>query len=192
MFTGARSQLIIRGAGPSGAPARRAANHFERIPPRARYTPCTRDHEQPEPCPVRGSSAPDRLRAWPVRVTVRPLMAVRPSLLDRALRPLHRWVWQDPHRRARKLLRFADTESDGGRDLSRAAELTPDPLLRRLYLRHAQDESRHADLFRARATTLLHGANGTTGVDANWFAPGERGLDELEVHTRRDEALLAF
>ena len=31
---------------------------------------------------------------------------VRPSPLDRALRPLHAWVWRDPHRRARKLLRF--------------------------------------------------------------------------------------
>src|SRR5437867_2758661 len=75
---------------------------------------------------------------------------VRPSAIDRALRPVHAWVWLDPHRRGRKLLRFAETEADGARDLSRAAELTGDPLLRRLFLRHAEDELRHASLFRAR------------------------------------------
>jgi hypothetical protein len=46
------------------------------------------------------------------------------------LLPLHRWVWRDPHRCARKLLAFEETEADGGRDLARAAELTKDPLLR--------------------------------------------------------------
>ena len=50
------------------------------------------------------------------------LRSLRASALDRALLPLHRWVWQDAERRARKLLRFAETEADGGRDLSRADE----------------------------------------------------------------------
>jgi len=118
---------------------------------------------------------------------------VRPSALDRALRPLHHWVWRDPHRRARKLLRFAETEADGGRDLSRAAELTRDPLLRRLYLRHAEDELRHAALFRARGQELLRGLpNAGAGFEANWLAPGERGLDDLRVSDERDESLLAF
>ena len=71
------------------------------------------------------------------------------------LRPLHRWVWLDTARRARKLLRFAETEADGGRDLVRAAEVTPDPLLRRLFLFHARDEQRHAELFRRRGAALL-------------------------------------
>jgi len=118
---------------------------------------------------------------------------VRPSALDRVLRPVHGWVWRDPHRRARKLLRFAETEADGGRDLSRAAELTRDPLLRRLYLRHAEDELRHAALFRARGRALLRSlprSNG--GFEANWLAPGERGLDDLQVADERDESLLAF
>jgi hypothetical protein len=118
---------------------------------------------------------------------------VRPSPFDRALRPLHRWVWRDPHRRARKLLRFAETEADGGRDLSRAAELTADPLLRRLYLRHAEDELRHSGLFRARGRSLLHTLpRARHGFEANWFAPGERGLDDLRVADERDESLLAF
>ena len=78
-----------------------------------------------------------------------------PSTVDRLLRPLHRWVWNNPARRARKLLRFAETEADGGRDLARAAELAGDPLLRRLFLRHALDEQRHAALFRDRGQALL-------------------------------------
>ena len=120
-------------------------------------------------------------------------MEVHPSVLDRALRPLHRWVWRDPHRCARKLLRFADTEADGGRDISRAAELTPDPLLRRLYLRHAHDELRHATLFRTRARTLLLSLpRAPAAFEANWLAPGERGLDDLRLDGGGDDALLAF
>ena len=68
---------------------------------------------------------------------------------------LHRWIWHDAERRARKLLAFAETEADGGRDLLRAAELTQDPTLRRLYMIHAADEQRHAELFRWRGATLL-------------------------------------
>src|SRR6266851_5256038 len=75
--------------------------------------------------------------------------------VDRMLRPVHRWVWGDFDRRVRKLLAFAEVEGDGGRDILRAAEVTSDPLLRRLYLEHAIDELRHADLFRQRGATLL-------------------------------------
>jgi rubrerythrin len=109
-------------------------------------------------------------------------------------RLMHRWIWRDPHRRAHKLLRFAETEADGGRDLVRAAERTADPLLRRLYLTHADDEQRHANLFRHRGIALLRAlpASPSNNFQANWFAPGERGLDELRVEREPDEALLAF
>jgi len=129
-----------------------------------------------------------------VEVTPEPRRAV-PSRWDRALRPLHRWVWRDVDRRARKLLRFAATEADGGRHLARAAELTRDPLLRRLFLRHALDEDRHAELFRARGRALRGGrrAVGRGGAfEANWLAPGERGLDELRVDALDERELLAF
>lgn len=113
--------------------------------------------------------------------------------VDRLLKPLHRWVWLDAHRRARKLLRFAETEADGSRDLARAAESTDDPLLRRLYLRHAQDESVHADLFRVRGRTLLAGMSRRgTGVEADWLSPGERGLDDVDVDAQDEGTLLAF
>lgn len=116
-----------------------------------------------------------------------------PSTFDRLIQPLHRWVWADAHRRGRKLLRFGETEADGGRDLSRAAELTRDPVLRRLYLRHAGDEMRHAGLFRARGRALLSALpRRPEGSEANWLAPGERGLDDLRVREESDETLLAF
>src|SRR5205814_6860778 len=105
------------------------------------------------------------------------------------------WVWADPARRAHKLLRFAETEADGSRDLSRAAEVTRDPLLRRLYLRHAQDEERHAKLFRVRGRDLLRSlarSGSAASFEANFFAPGERGLDDLRVESGGDESLLAF
>lgn len=113
--------------------------------------------------------------------------------LERILRPVHRWVWRDERRAARKLFTFAATEADGGRDLSRAAELTANPLLRRLFLRHAQDEQHHAELFRARGRTLLAalGHRRPPRFEAAWLAPGERGRDDLRVDGR-DASLLAF
>jgi rubrerythrin len=107
---------------------------------------------------------------------------------------LHRWIWRDAERRGRKLLRFAETEADGGRDLARAAELTADPVLRRLYLIHARDEQRHAELFRERGAALLRALppNGRAGIRHDWLAPGERGLDDLRVDRENDDHLLAF
>jgi len=132
---------------------------------------------------------PSRLRGHLIYVP-----EVRPTPLERVLRPVHRWVWRDAHRCARKLLTFAVTEADGAHDLSRAAELTPDPLLRRLYLRHAQDEQRHAELLRARGRTLLAslGPGRRGGFEARWITRGERGLDDLRVDEQGDASLLAF
>ena len=110
------------------------------------------------------------------------------------LRPLYRAVWANPERRARKLREFAEVEADGGRDLVRAAELTPDPILRRRFLAHARDEARHAELFRARGLALGAAYPDTTDESrgGKWLAPGERGLDDLNVEGEKDETLLAF
>jgi len=118
-------------------------------------------------------------------------MRAEPSTIDLLLSPVHRWVWSDVQRRARKMLRFSATEADGARDIARAAELTHDPILRRLYLRHADDEQRHAFLFQRRGRELLDSSRGRV-FEANWLAPGERGLDHLDVGSDGDEALLAF
>ena len=117
------------------------------------------------------------------------------SGLEWLLRPVHRSLWADPRRRGYKLLRFAETEADGGRNLARASELTRDALLRRLYLRHALDEQRHAEMFRRRAGALLRSLprDGLASpMQANWLAPGERGLDDLRVEAESDGSLLAF
>ena len=109
------------------------------------------------------------------------------------MRLVHQWVWSDADRRLRKLLTFADVETDGGRDILRAAEVTPDPLLRRLYLEHAVDELRHGDLFRDRGAALLRARPGARQVllDGNPL-PGGHGLDDLDIEGEPDCRLLAF
>src|SRR3982750_913998 len=117
----------------------------------------------------------------------------RTAPLDRVMRPLHQWVWGDVDRRLRKLLTFADVETDGGRDILRAAEVTPDPLLRRLYLEHAIDELRHGDLFRERGAALLHTRPPRPqGLFGGTPLPGGHGLDDLAIEGVPDFRLLAF
>jgi hypothetical protein len=110
------------------------------------------------------------------------------------LTPVHRWVWRDAERRVHKLLRFGETETDGGRDILRAAETTSDPLLRRLYLVHAIDEHRHGELFLRRGAALLHAlpSHSKRTFQADWLAPGGHGLDDLNVDEESDDAWLAF
>ena len=106
----------------------------------------------------------------------------RPTALDRMLTPVHRWIWSDTDRRVQKLLRFSETETDGGRDILRAAELTPDPLLR------------HGVLFRHRAAELLKvsASRSSPGFHGQWLAPGGHGLDDLQVDSESDIDILAF
>src|SRR6266702_2584624 len=113
-------------------------------------------------------------------------MPLSVGAFDRLLAPIHFWIWRDRERRVQKLLRFSETETDGGRDLIRAAELTSDPLLRRLYLLHATDEQRHGVLFRRRAAALLHAAGDAAGAlrtprsGPEWLPAAGHGLDDLE------------
>lgn len=119
--------------------------------------------------------------------------SARVAPLDRLMLPIHRWVWSDFDRRVRKLLAFGDVESDGGRDILRAAELTPDPLLRRLYLEHAIDELHHGDLFRQRGGALLRTRSTRLKTLFNGTPlPGGHGLDDLSVQDEPDRRLLAF
>jgi len=119
--------------------------------------------------------------------------AGRSDFLGLLLRPLHRFIWGNPHRRARKLLQFGAVEASGGRDLVRAAELTADPVLRARYLHHAGDEARHADMFRGRGRALRTTLRGTgAGGSFEWAAPGERGMEGLDLTRESDAALLAF
>src|SRR5688572_7892067 len=122
-------------------------------------------------------------------------MGVGPSAgIDRMLRSVHRWIWRDSDRRVRKLLTFAEVETGGGRDILRAAEITRDPLLRRLYLAHAIDELHHGDLFRERGSALLRARppRSARRAPASWLSPGGHGLDDLRIEDEPDESLLAF
>jgi rubrerythrin len=89
------------------------------------------------------------------------------SLLLRAVLPL---VWRSDARIAEKLLGFAATEAGSALDMLKAAELCDDRKLRRLFFRHAVDEARHAELFRAAAQRL---------------APGPRGSEYNLIHATR-------
>jgi rubrerythrin len=115
-------------------------------------------------------------------------------MMRSVLKPVQKWVWKDAARRAHRLLGFAEVEADGGRDLVRAAEVTADPRLRMLYLRHAGDERRHAEIFRSRGIALLRAtpADGSLPWRSEWLTPGERGLDDVAVEPGRDGPLLAF
>jgi hypothetical protein len=109
-----------------------------------------------------------------------------------ALKPVQYWVWRDAARRAHRLLRFAEVEDAGGRDLARAAELPGAARLRRLYLRHAKDEKRHADIFYRRGVELLRESTNDIPWQPDWLSPGERGLDDVAIERDRDGPLLAF
>src|SRR5712691_3623455 len=121
-------------------------------------------------------------------------MPVLPAApVDWMLRPVHRWIWGDHDRRVRKLLTFAEVETDGGRDILRAAEMTPDPLLRRLYLEHAIDELRHGDMFRRRGAALLQTRpTRAAGLFDGSPLPGGHGLEDLAIDGEPDRRLLAF
>lgn len=75
------------------------------------------------------------------------------------LRPLvaratNRIVWRSPRWGARLLFSFAHAEAGSRLDLLAAARLTPSDARRALYLRHALDETRHAQLFALRSAEL--------------------------------------
>ena len=63
-------------------------------------------------------------------------------------------TWRGPARTARRLEEFALTEAGSALDMLRAAELSGDPKLRRIFLRHAFDEARHARMFRELARRI--------------------------------------
>ncbi len=76
----------------------------------------------------------------------------RAPLVLRVAAPL---AWRGDRRIADKLMGFSATELGSALDMLRAAELTTDPDLRRLFMKHALDEARHAQQFRDAAKQLL-------------------------------------
>ncbi|KAA3609449.1 MAG: ferritin-like domain-containing protein [Planctomycetota bacterium] len=97
------------------------------------------------------------------------------------LRRNARRAWADPVRKVLTLESFSRTEDDGGKDILAAARRVQDSELRGHLLRHAEDEVRHADLFRRRAAELR--ADSDTGALAH--DPG-KSLD-LSRHRPHEE-----
>jgi rubrerythrin len=85
-------------------------------------------------------------------------------------------VWRSRRRIATKLEGFAATEAGSALDMLKAAELTDEPQLRRLFFRHAMDEARHAQMFRDAARA----------IDPD---PARRGSDYHLIHATRQNLL---
>jgi rubrerythrin len=83
------------------------------------------------------------------------------SLVARATSPI---VWRVPGSAARKLAEFAEAERGSMVELLRAAALAPNVEVRALFVRHALDEARHAQMF-ARASAELRGKAGKRPFD---------------------------
>src|SRR5579862_943627 len=109
-------------------------------------------------------------------------------------------VWRIPGHAARKLYGFARAEQGSRIDLLAAAHGTPSRARQALYLRHAIDETRHAQLFWRRANELRRGGGGLPAPHADteelWQRLGEarflafvhrgeaRGRAQFEVYAR--------
>ena len=92
-------------------------------------------------------------------------------------------IWHDPVRRHLTLQSFSETEADGGKDLELALGRVMDPELRGHLERHADDERRHAEMFRRRAAELRELAGqGDGGSDRARDLLRARGADTFEAH----------
>lgn len=76
------------------------------------------------------------------------------SLVGAAARVLNPLVWRWPGHAARKLYGFALAEHGSMLDLRLAARVTGSPSRAAAYLRHADDEARHCQMFTKRARQL--------------------------------------
>jgi hypothetical protein len=120
------------------------------------------------------------------------------AALARLLNPL---VWRTASHSAHKFHGFALAEHGSMLDLRLAARLTPSPARAAAYLRHADDETRHAQMFGKRARQLAREAGLRRG-HAVWDpirADSEQlfvGLGELEflafVHVGEARAIEQF
>jgi hypothetical protein len=96
----------------------------------------------------------------------------------------NRWVWRSPRHAARKLLSFAATEQGSCLTLLLAAAQTTSLSRQALYLKHAQDEARHATMFWRRGNDLMQLGGGAA-------SPLNADAEDL-FQTLGEERFLAF
>jgi hypothetical protein len=102
-----------------------------------------------------------------------------------------RSLWSDAERTILTLESFARTEEDGGLDLLAAAHHVRDPELQKSLRLHAEDERRHAQLFRARAgeLRLLHSVATLHEADRALDLARARGQLAHQIHAGFDASL---
>lgn len=95
-----------------------------------------------------------------------------------------RELWADRARKIRTLESFSKTEEDGGLDLRVAARRVADAELVKALLLHADDEVRHAQMFRARAAELRSTAAGSSAQESSpdHDLSRARGADRTDAH----------
>lgn len=99
----------------------------------------------------------------------------------------YRKLWCDPHRSLLTLESFAETEEDGGRDLVAASRRITDPVILGHLHRHADDELRHARLFRERAAEMAKDQGSHLGAKSEemgraYDLSGRRSSSEVDAH----------
>jgi rubrerythrin len=99
--------------------------------------------------------------------------------------PKRSGAWRDPVRKLKTLESFSRTEEDGGRDIAAALKVVHDPELKGHLQRHAQDELRHAELFRNRALELRRegvSPDADEGTDKSYDLSRGRKASEVNAH----------
>jgi len=96
-------------------------------------------------------------------------------------------VWSDAHRALLTLESFAETEEDGGRDLLAAAPRIHDEEVLTHIRHHADDEVRHARLFRDRAQEVAEAQGRHLGAleedkGKAYDLSGTRAADQVNAH----------
>ncbi|MEE8468487.1 MAG: hypothetical protein V3T22_08535 [Planctomycetota bacterium] len=99
----------------------------------------------------------------------------------------YRKLWSDGHRSLLTLESFAETEEDGGRDLVAASRRFTDPVILGHLRRHADDELRHARLFRERAADMAQEQGRHLGAKSEelgraYDLSGKRSPAEVDAH----------
>lgn len=95
-------------------------------------------------------------------------------------------IWRSERNAVQTLLRFARTEAGGAVDIARAAQATACAELKHHLARHAEDEARHATLFRGRARDIAAAAPSQT------MRPAASSADLLPAAAAGDRSTLSL
>ncbi len=101
------------------------------------------------------------------------------DLLKRKFKTESRRMWANHRSKIRALEAFGYAEGEGGRRLREVAELVIDPELKSALEHHAEDEFRHANLFRMRADELRAALPAGDAPDESSLTQGPEPLPDI-------------